>query len=77
MLLVPMRQAGDAAALIETRLRGGLEIGGRRQRVKPGDIAMLYPRRRPDAAVTALCDRLNGRCCRPATSRLARCATKR
>jgi AAA domain/Nuclease-related domain/UvrD-like helicase C-terminal domain len=49
-----------AAALIETWLRGGLEIGGRRQRVTPGDIAVLYPRRRPDAAVTALCDRLNG-----------------
>ena len=48
------------AALIETWLRGGLEIGGRRQRVKPGDIAVLYPRRRPDAAATALCDRLNG-----------------
>jgi superfamily I DNA and RNA helicase len=37
-----------------------LEIGGRRQRVKPGDIAVLYPRCRPDAAVTALGDRLNG-----------------
>jgi superfamily I DNA/RNA helicase len=49
-----------AAALIETWLRGGLEIGGRRQRVQPDDIAVLYPRRRPDAAVTALCDRLNG-----------------
>jgi superfamily I DNA/RNA helicase len=49
-----------AAALIETWLRGGLEIGGRRQRVTPADIAVLYPRRRPDAAVTALCDRLNG-----------------
>jgi ATP-dependent exoDNAse (exonuclease V) beta subunit len=49
-----------AAALIETWLRGGLEIGGRRQRVTPGDIAVLYPRRRPDAAVTTLCDRLNG-----------------
>ena len=49
-----------AAALIDTWLRGGLEIGGRRQRVQPGDIAVLYPRRRPDAAVTALCDRLNG-----------------
>jgi superfamily I DNA/RNA helicase len=34
-----------AAALIETWLRAGLEIGGRRQRVKPGDIAVLYPRR--------------------------------
>lgn len=49
-----------AAALIETWLRGGLEIGGRRQRVKPSDIAVLYPRRRPDADVAALCDRLNG-----------------
>ena len=49
-----------AAALIETWLRGGLEMGGRRQRVKPSDIAVLYPRRRPDAAVTALCDRRNG-----------------
>jgi superfamily I DNA/RNA helicase len=49
-----------AAALIETWLRGGLEIGGRRRQVKPGDIAVLYPRRRPDADVTALCDRLNG-----------------
>lgn len=39
-----------AAALIETWLRGGLEIGGQRQRVKPGDIAVLYPRRRRDAA---------------------------
>jgi hypothetical protein len=49
-----------AAALIETWVRGGLEIGGRRQRVKPSDIAVLYPRRRPDADVTVLCDRLNG-----------------
>ena len=49
-----------AAALIEAWLRGGLEIGGRRQRVQPADIAVLYPRRRPDAAVTTLCDRLNG-----------------
>jgi len=49
-----------AAALIETWLRGGLDIGGRRQRVQPGDIAVLYPRKRPDAAVAALHDRLNG-----------------
>jgi ATP-dependent exoDNAse (exonuclease V) beta subunit len=49
-----------AAALIETWLRGGLEIGGRRQRVEPTDIAVLYPRRCPDAAVTTLCGRLNG-----------------
>jgi superfamily I DNA/RNA helicase len=38
-----------AAALIETWLRGGLEIGGRCRQVKPGDIAVLYPRRRPEA----------------------------
>src|SRR5262245_39302029 len=49
-----------AATLIEAWLRGGLEIGGRRHRVKPSDIAVLYPRRRRNAAVTALCDRLNG-----------------
>jgi superfamily I DNA/RNA helicase len=49
-----------AAALIETWLRGGIDIGGRRQRVKPGDIALLYPRKRAGAAVTALHDRLNG-----------------
>jgi hypothetical protein len=46
-----------AAALIETWLRGGIEFHGRR-RVKPSDIAVLYPRRRPDAAVQALCERL-------------------
>jgi hypothetical protein len=49
-----------AAGLIETWLRGGLEIGGRHQRIKPSDIAVLYPRRRDDASVTTLCDRLNG-----------------
>jgi superfamily I DNA/RNA helicase len=48
-----------AAALIETWLRAGLEIGGQRQRVEPGDIAVLYPRRRRDVAVTKLSDRLN------------------
>lgn len=48
-----------AAALIETWLRGGLESGGRHLRIKPSDIAVLYPRRRPDANVTALHDRLN------------------
>ena len=48
-----------AAALIETWLRGGLEIGGKHQRIKPSDIAVLYPKRRPDASVMALCDRLN------------------
>ncbi len=49
-----------AAGLIETWLRGGLEIGGRHQRIRPNDIAVLYPRRRADASVTTLCDRLNG-----------------
>jgi len=49
-----------AAALIETWLLGCLEIGGRRQRIKPGDIGVLYPRRRPDATATALLDRLSG-----------------
>jgi hypothetical protein len=49
-----------AAALIETWLRGGIEIAGQRQCVKPRDIAVLYPHRRPDAAVQTLCDRLNG-----------------
>jgi hypothetical protein len=49
-----------AAGLIETWLRGGLEIGGRHQRIKPSDIAVLYPRRRPDASVSTLCNRLNG-----------------
>ncbi len=49
-----------AAALIETWLRGGLEIGGKRQPIKPSDIAVLYRKRRPDASVTTLSDRLNG-----------------
>ncbi len=49
-----------AAALIETWLRGGLEIRGRRQRVEPGDIAVLYPRQHPGADVKELCNRLNG-----------------
>jgi hypothetical protein len=39
------------SASLELWLRGGLEIGGRRQRVTPGDIAVLYPRRRPDAVL--------------------------
>jgi superfamily I DNA/RNA helicase len=56
----PVSEMHYAVALIETWLRGGLEIGGRRRQVKPGDIAVLYPRRRPEVAVTAFCDRLNG-----------------
>jgi len=46
--------------LIETWLRGGLEIGGRRQRVKPGVIAMLYPGAVRMRLRRTLCDRLNG-----------------
>ena len=49
-----------AAALIETWLRADLEIGGRRRRVEPGDIAVLYPRRHPKADVMELHKRLNG-----------------
>jgi AAA domain/UvrD-like helicase C-terminal domain/Nuclease-related domain len=49
-----------AAALIETWLRGGIDIRGRRARIKPTDIAVLYPRRHPGATVQALCDRLEG-----------------
>ena len=43
--------SGPHSASLELWLRGGLEIGGRRQRVTPGDIAVLYPRRRPDAVL--------------------------
>jgi AAA domain len=56
----PASEMQYAAALIETWLLAGLEIGGRRQHVQPRDIAVLYPRRRRDADVTALCNRLNG-----------------
>jgi hypothetical protein len=56
----PVSEMHHAAALIETWLRGGLEIGGRRQRVQPGDIAVLYPRRHPKADVMQLHKRLNG-----------------
>jgi hypothetical protein len=55
----PASEVHYAAALIATWLIGGLEIGGRRQRIRPSDIGVLYPRRRPDATVTALLDRLN------------------
>jgi hypothetical protein len=48
-----------AAALIETWLRGGIDIHGQRRRVKPSDIAILYPRKRTDTALQGLCDRLN------------------
>ena len=49
-----------AAALIETWLRAGLDTDGRRRRVVPGDIAVLYPRRHPKADVMELHKRLNG-----------------
>jgi hypothetical protein len=62
-LIIPLTDASSechyAAALIETWLRGGIEIDGRRQRIKPGDIAILYPCKRPDATIETLCDRLN------------------
>ena len=47
------------AALIETWLRGGVQIGGKHERIKPSDIAVLYPRRRRDATLEPLVDRLN------------------
>jgi hypothetical protein len=33
----------SAAALIETWHRGGIEINGRLQRIRAGDVAILYP----------------------------------
>jgi hypothetical protein len=56
----PESEMHHAAALIETWLRGGLQIRGRRERVQPGDIAVLYPRRHPKADVMELHKRLNG-----------------
>lgn len=51
--IIELRSARDeshyAAALIETWLRGGIEICGRRERVAPHDIGILYPRIREDA----------------------------
>jgi hypothetical protein len=49
-----------AVALIETL--AARRRGGRRTTsvLSPGDISLLYPKRRPDAALTALCDRLHG-----------------
>lgn len=49
-----------AATLIEGWLRAGIQLHGRRQRVAPRDIAVLYPRKRPDATIQTLHDRLNG-----------------
>lgn len=45
----PRDECHYAAALIETWLRGGVEIRGRREPVAPRDIAILYPRQRHDA----------------------------
>jgi hypothetical protein len=56
----PATEMQYAAALIEGWLLGGLEIAGRRQSVKPGDIAVLYPRKHPGVAVQTLCERLSG-----------------
>ncbi len=49
-----------AAALIESWLRGGVEIRGRRERIAARDIAILYPRLRAEADIAALVERLNG-----------------
>ena len=52
-VIVELRSAADeahyAAALIETWLRGGIEIRGRREPVAAHDIGILYPRIREDA----------------------------
>ncbi len=52
-VIVELETARDechyAAALIETWLRGGVEIRGRREPVAPRDIGILYPRVRNDA----------------------------
>jgi hypothetical protein len=41
----PVSEIRYAAALIETWPLGGMEISGRRQRIRHGDIGVLYPRR--------------------------------
>jgi hypothetical protein len=56
----PAEECHYAAALIEVWLRGGIDINGRRERLRPSDIAVLYPRERQDAAIELLCGRLNG-----------------
>jgi superfamily I DNA/RNA helicase len=62
-LVVRLDSAADechyAAALIETWVRGGIEINRRRQRVKASDVAILYPWQQPEAALHKLCERLN------------------
>ena len=55
----PVSEMHHAATLIEMWLRAGLEIRGRQERVKPSDIAVLYPRRHPKADVMQLHKRLN------------------
>lgn len=48
-----------AAALIECWIRGGVEIRGRRERISPCEIAILYPRIRQEQLMS-LIDRLQG-----------------
>lgn len=54
----PIDEAHYAAALIETWLRGGIEIRGRRERVTARDIGILYPSQRRDA-MPVLLERLS------------------
>jgi len=56
----PASECHYAAALIEGWLRGGIDLHGRRQRIRPRDIGVLYPRKRHDASIDMLHDRLNG-----------------
>ena len=62
-LVVRLDSAADechyAAALVETWLRGGIEINGRWQRVRASDVAILYPWQQLDATLHKLCERLN------------------
>ena len=56
----PSSECHYAAALIETWLRGGVDICGRRERLQPRDIAVLYPQKRHDASIDTLYRRLGG-----------------
>jgi hypothetical protein len=64
-VIVELRNAADeahyAAALIETWLRGGIEMLGRREPVAAREICILYPRERGvrEAPMQLLCERLS------------------
>ncbi len=61
--IVKLRSRGEeakyAAALIETWLRGGVIISGQRQKLRPSDIAIIYPREPSDGVIQVLIDELN------------------